>query len=135
MFDEHIINGDVLYPEADGSAGVRLKIRLPWYRSLPLSCIERVEVTIDGEPVKRAEVSLTLHGQNHTLEESLGLHDVWWFVLDTADVHIRRSKSLSPGNHEVAVTMGCRIPYRASELVFRQVAHCEKKLTLVGRDW
>ncbi|HVB33459.1 MAG TPA: DUF6379 domain-containing protein [Patescibacteria group bacterium] len=135
MFDEQIINGELLYPEPGGAPGVRLRIRLPWYRSLPLSCIERVEVTIDGEPVNRAEVSLTLDGLNHTLDEAAGLHDVWWFVLDTADLHIRRNKPLSPGDHPVTVTLGCRIPYSATDFVFRQVARCEKTLTLVGRDW
>jgi hypothetical protein len=133
MFDESMINGDLLYPDTDDFSSVRFKIRLPWYRSLTASCVEAVEVSVDGTTASRDDISLTLYGLRHTLDEAARLDTVLWYVLDTADVHIRTRKPLGLGAHDVGVVMRLRIPY--SRESFAQVAKCKKKLTLVGRDW
>jgi len=133
MFDEQIINGDALYPDQERAPGVRFKIRLPWYRSLPLSCIEQVDLRIDGREVQQKDMSLTLYGINHSLDELPGLHNAWWFILDTADLHIRTRDQLPPGHHEVSVTLGCRIPY-LTEGEFKEVAHCQKSLMLEEKE-
>jgi hypothetical protein len=134
MFDESIINGNEFYPDTDDLSNVRLKVRLPWYRTLPLSCIDKVEVDIDGKTIDRNETSLTLYGQDHQLDEVRRLYKVQWVVLDTADVHVKTGKPLSLGQHKVKVTLKMRIPYGMG-VEFFQVAKCEKNLTLVGRDW
>jgi hypothetical protein len=133
MFDESIINGDLLYPDTDDFSSVRFKIRLPWYRSLTASCIEGVEVSIDGAVVSRGDTWLTLHGLDHNLDDVARLDEVLWYVLDTADVHIRTPKPLVLGAHEVKVVMRVRIPYSRDS--YAQYAQCKKGLTLVGRDW
>jgi hypothetical protein len=137
MFDEDMINGEVLQRYFDQKAsGVHFKIRLPWYRSLPLSCVERLDVSIDGEAATRSDISLSIHGQEHTLQELLDLPDVWWFVLDTAEVRVCTRKVLAQGDHRIHVALGCRIPYGLTkDWDFKQIAHCEKSLTLVGGDY
>ncbi len=137
MFDEQMINGDLLYMEAHDVPSVRMKVRLPWYRSLPLSCVERLEVDIDGERAAGDALSLSLYGQTYTLGEAAGRHTVGWFVLDTADLHVRTRDGLAPGTHRVDLTMNLRIPYGDPDfkpLEFTQVARCSRELTLVGRD-
>jgi hypothetical protein len=135
VFDEEIINGNMFYPARDAGADtVEFKIRLPWYRSLPLSCVERVEVLIDGAPIPRDATSLTLYGETHPLDETLLMHDVSWFVLDTANVQLEMSAPPSPGEHVVDVSIGLRIPY-TMDRSFTQIAHCRKTLNFVGRDW
>jgi Domain of unknown function (DUF6379) len=132
MFDESIISGDLIYPDDDQFSSVRFKIRLPWYRSLTASCIQGIDITIDGADASREDVSLTLHGLTHSLDEAARLSNVLWFVRDAADVHVRTSKPLSPGAHDVKVVMRLRIPYAVG---FHEIGICQKRLALVGRGY
>jgi hypothetical protein len=134
MFDEKMINGDLIYPDDSTYSRVRCNIRLPWYRGLPLSCIERIDVAIDGAPASRDDLSLTLHGINHKLDELGSLNEVFWFVRHTAALHVRTPKPLEPGAHDMKVVMHLNIPYQA-EREYPQVAACRKRVTLVRRDW
>jgi hypothetical protein len=139
MFDEFLINGNEVYPKRSSDEGVRLKIRLPWYRSLPLSCVERVDIKIDGESISRDNTLLSLYGQKHTMDEVLKKHNTVWFVLDTADIIIRTDKPLEVGNHDVSVEMKLRVPYRDPEgdfidFDFNQIVRCNKNLQFEGRD-
>lgn len=133
MFDDLLVNGDLLYPDTDDFTSVRFKIRIPWYRSLTASCVEGVEVSIDGTPISRGNTWLTLHGLKHSLDEVARLDEVLWYVLDTVDVHVRLPERLVLGTHEVAVVMRLRIPYSRDS--YAQYAQCKKSLTLVARDW
>ena len=44
----------------DGRVG--LGVRLPWYRSLPLSVVEIGELVIDGKPVPTERMRLAING-------------------------------------------------------------------------
>src|ERR1017187_976328 len=125
MFDESVIHGDLIYPDDDQFSSVRFKIRLPWYRSLTASCIEGIDVNIGGVEANRDDVSLTLYGLTHKLDEVARLSDVLWIVRDAVDVHVRTSKPLNPGPQDVKVVMRVRIPYSAG---FNENAICEKRL-------
>lgn len=134
MFDEQMINGDLIYPDDSTFSRVRCNIRLPWYRGLPLSCVQSIEVTIDGIPANRNDLSLTLHGINHKLDELGNLDEVFWFVRHVAALHVRTPKPLAPGPHDMKVVMHINIPYHAAR-EYPQVAECRKRVTLVGPDW
>jgi hypothetical protein len=132
MFDESIVNGDYIYPDDDSFSSVRFKIRLPWYRSLTASCIEGIDVQIDGAAAARGDLRLTLYGSTHSLDEVSRLHEVLWFVRHAMDLHVRTAARLTVGPHDVKVVMRLRIPYGKG---FFQIAECSRRLTLVGRDW
>jgi Domain of unknown function (DUF6379) len=136
VFDEHIISGETMRPRSDGVPGARLHLRLPWYRGLPLSCIERIEIAIDGEEVPRDEISFSLFGYDHALDDLRDLHKVVWYTLDTADVRVRTKRPLLPGDHDVDVTVQTRIPYApvAERAPFTPVARCSKRLALVREE-
>ncbi|MFO1466261.1 MAG: DUF6379 domain-containing protein [Steroidobacteraceae bacterium] len=64
--------------------GWLLDIRLPWYRSLPLSTVELSELRIDGVAIDLGQVQFELDGQSIPAR-SLG--EQWsrvWYVLDSA---------------------------------------------------
>lgn len=73
--------------------GFALRLNLPWIRSLPLSSLRDLEVTVDGEPTA-AHVTTT---------------DEWWFIQDR--VVVSGDRMLSPGAHDVAVSFQLLIPY------------------------
>jgi hypothetical protein len=95
----------------EGKAGILFRVRLPSYRSLPLSCIESIEISIDGEPVDPGVMWLILNGYSHTLRELAGLSKVFWFILDYADLFVERRVPLGPGEHLVDAVMVTVEPY------------------------
>jgi hypothetical protein len=129
MFDELMISGDRLRP-VDGG-GVRLQARLPFYRSLPLSCIEGLELSIDG--VAPDAVDVFAGDDRYALAQISSLSDTWWFVLDALDLEIRLPEPLEPGSHRVAMTMRFRVPHGDPDFrvgVFVQVARCTRRMRL-----
>jgi len=88
----------------------RLAIRLPWYRSLPLSTVRVERLAIDGADIPLESVRFSLNELNVTLEELEDCTDDFWFVLDSA--YLEFPASVEPGSpHEVAVTVSLFPPY------------------------
>ncbi|MCS7007596.1 MAG: DUF6379 domain-containing protein [Thermoleophilia bacterium] len=101
---------------ADGSlraaeGGVSFALRMPWYRALPLSCLESVEVRLDGEAFPPEALTLTLEGRPYRLSDLPPLHDTWWYVTDPIEVTLPRALTPGDGEHELDVTVALRIPY------------------------
>lgn len=138
MFDEEILAGMSFGPPGPAArSSVRLQLRLPWYRTLPLSCLEELKLTVDGDEVGAEDLSVVVGGEPRPLSSVKDLHRVGWFVLDTIDVELAASKEYAPGAHLVKVAMRLRIPYGDKDYrigQFGQVAECERELTLLARD-
>ncbi|MGY1810254.1 DUF6379 domain-containing protein [Blastococcus sp. SYSU D00669] len=89
----------------DGRLG--LALRLPWYRSLPLSCLESVDVRVDGAPVAVRQVATG--GFTGPVAEAAGT-GAWWDLRDALDVVL--DAGAVPGDaHAVEVDLAVRIPY------------------------
>lgn len=138
MFDERMIHGGRLERgPVSAPMTVRARVRLPWYRSLPLSCIERVEVEIDGQSIPPEAIALRTNGQVHPVGELARLHEVEWFVLDVLGLDLTVGEELVSGRHRLSVTMQMRVPYGDKDFgrfEFVQTARCSKDLELAGRD-
>jgi Domain of unknown function (DUF6379) len=83
-----------------------LAIRLPWYRSLPLSCLESVEVTVDGEPAAVCRVRVP--GFTGPLQDASSSEAVW-DLRDPLDLTL--DADARPGPHTLEVAVAVRIPY------------------------
>jgi len=110
-----------------------LDVHLNWYRSLPLSSLKTVEVTVNGEAIDRDEITWVVNGAEHRLDD---LNEHWgeiWFVLDPATIRVPRPLVKAGETADVTVRLGNRIPYiligpnQALEYV------TEKSKTLVAR--
>jgi hypothetical protein len=91
-----------------------LSVRLNWYRSLPLSCLEQFEVRVDGRPLDPARVGIALPDIQCSLSDVVRVQDddgPWWHVADC--VRLRAGLDPAPADdpHEVQVTLASRIPY------------------------
>ena len=108
MFSDHLLIGDPVF-HPDGS--FEQQIRLNWYRSLPVSCIEAVGLTIDGRDVPPERVSLVVDGV--TVPSSrLAASDAQWFVQDAAILLVEADgRDGRTAADRVGVTMRTRIPY------------------------
>jgi hypothetical protein len=88
----HALRDDALQSAPDGFA---LKLGLPWIRSLPVSSLVELEVTVDGKPVAEPRVEADAAD--------------WWFLQDRLDVH--GDRPLTPGAHRVVVGFRLVVPY------------------------
>lgn len=64
--------------------GLKLAMRLPWYRSLPFSVVEVGPLSIDGEAVNLADALIEYNGEQWPLAENGEKVDTFWFIRDSA---------------------------------------------------
>jgi hypothetical protein len=100
------------------AAGLELSVRLNWYRALPLSCIERFDIDVDGRRVDPDLVTVQLAGARWTCAQltdagsvDAEADDTWWHIGHSC----RATAALEPrpgeGGSVVDLVMGTRIPY------------------------
>ncbi len=81
----------------------------PWYRSLPVSCITGLDVTVDGVAVPSDDLTITIGGVTRTLAECADAWEDFWFVQEPAVV---RASGVQPGDTaRIGVHLAMRIPY------------------------
>ena len=107
MMPELIIEPETLKFQGDR---VRLNVRMPWYRALPLSSVADVRWTVDGRPVPRESITWTVDGATYRLDDLPPRHDKWWYVLDSAEIE-GDLIAFDRDRHDVAVTLSLCIPY------------------------
>jgi Domain of unknown function (DUF6379) len=88
-----------------------LSVRLPWYRSLPLSTFEVTELQIDGRAMPPSAMRLRLNGKSFGMKEVADRTDEQWYVLDAAELAVE-SAGLAPGTtHQIDLTVTLYPPY------------------------
>ena len=130
MLTDQVIADRSLRADGDGFA---FDLRMPWYRALPLSSLEGLEVRLDGEAVESDDLRLSIGGSTYALADLPPLHDEWWYVADPAEVRAPKPGGLAAGSHELDVTIAMRIPYIVESghpLVMRE--RCVKALDTGG---
>jgi hypothetical protein len=100
VFARHLVEAATL----EGAA-LELAVRLNWYRSLPLSCVERLEVSLDGIPVAADRTTLDVDGGADSADGP------WWPVLAAGRVRVALDAPPAEGEHRVDLLIGTRIPY------------------------
>ncbi|MGC5223439.1 C-glycoside deglycosidase beta subunit domain-containing protein [Micromonospora sp. DT81.3] len=104
-----LLSDDSLRTHPDGLA---LSLTLPWYRSLWLSSVGTLSVTIDGAPVDPADVTFELAGTRYTLEQLPEQSDVLWYLQEHPLLIVRRDAPIALGEtHEVEIFGELRLPY------------------------
>jgi hypothetical protein len=91
--------------------GLELDIRLPWYRSLPLSVVMPSELLVDGQHVPLDGAAIEHEGQRYPLTELPQQVDAWWFVQDSARLIVPLAAPPAAVTHEVTLTLHLFPPY------------------------
>lgn len=96
---------------SSGPDGLRLAMRLPWYRSLPFSTVEVASLAIDGETIDLSEAQVEYDGECWPLAEQGERIDTFWFVRDSAYLRVS-TRSLTGGQeHQVELILHVSPPY------------------------
>ena len=91
--------------------GLVLDLRLPWYRSLPLSVVMPTALSVDDRPVALDGATVEYEGRRYTLAELPEQVDVFWFVQDSVLLHVPMAAPLAAGPHRVLLTLNLYPPY------------------------
>ena len=85
--------------------GYSFEIKAQYYRSITLSILRNIVVTLDGETAKREDVRLTVNGDTFTLEECRTVIDpeYRWEFGEYAKVTVYKEGGLSKGKHSLCV--------------------------------
>jgi hypothetical protein len=113
VFAEELIVGGSLRAVRTASGapeGFAVDLRLNWFRSLPVSCVEELVLSVDGVHVPPRDIKLDVAGTRFPLEEAPGRDDVWWSCGEPATLLVG-GRRLDPGPHELACQLRVRIPY------------------------
>ncbi|GHE90090.1 hypothetical protein GCM10017786_22900 [Amycolatopsis deserti] len=107
MFDQYIVCG----LRARGEDGGEVEVRMPYYRGLFLSMVEAVDLVLDGTPVPPERTTFTVHGNTYTFAELPRVTDDRWEMGERAVLGFTTDEPLTPGEHDVAVSVRLRISY------------------------
>lgn len=91
--------------------GFQLNIRTMLYRGVPLSILEGVDVTVDGETFGGDKVRYSLGKRIYTTVEAARAGDVVWPFGDPLTLIVTKAGGLTPGIHDVQVIQKARISY------------------------
>ncbi|KQZ85821.1 pyruvate formate-lyase [Microbacterium sp. Root166] len=104
-----LIHDDSLRLHPDGLA---LRLTLPWYRSLWLSSVTSLDLTVDGEPVPQGDLTFVLGDREYTLDELPEQSETLWYLQEHPLLVVRRDRGVALGErHNVTLAGQLRLPY------------------------
>lgn len=94
-----------------GARGLEIDVRLPWYRSMPVSVVEVASLAVDDHPVAPERIRFEINGKSFQLAELPEQVEEFWFVLDRAVLRVPGLKAEAGTNHRVELQLNLYPPY------------------------
>lgn len=92
--------------------GLALKLTIPWYRSLWLSSVGTLRVTVDGVEIPQSDLAFELEGQRYSIDELAQQSETLWFLQQHPLLVARLDQPVVLGEqHEVEIFGELRLPY------------------------
>lgn len=96
----------------DTRQAIKILVRLNWYRSVPLSCVEEIELHVDDVLLDSNEMTLGVNGQIVPVRSLSEWQNIWWFPLDQALLTVPLIALIGPSRPRVLkYGIKTRIPY------------------------
>ena len=127
MFDQHIICNDGfrnVITETGNVEGFEMKIRIPYYRGVPLSCVDEIKILAGGETFTNEHIRFTVPSGSFTMGEMETVATRRWNFDEDATLRVHKPGGLVYFDHAVELWITIRAPYG------RFTGHCRKVLTL-----
>lgn len=125
-----VLTDDSLIRRPDG-LGVALTV--PWYRSLWLSSVTGIEITVEGKEIAPDRLRVELGDRSFRVDE---LHDQWdvlWFIQDRLVVVVPVDEQPDDGAVvEVEVTVDLRLPYMQIAPMAYVTNHATNRRSLIA---
>ncbi|MBN9633563.1 MAG: diguanylate cyclase, partial [Actinobacteria bacterium] len=98
--------------------GVALALTIPWYRSLWLSSVTTLRLTVDGVEVPEEDLAFELDGGRYSIADLPQQSDVLWYLQSHPLLIVRRDPAVALGEThaaEISASFGvASVPYTSS---------------------
>ena len=92
--------------------GLGIALTVPWYRSLWLSSVTDIAVSVEGREIPTHHLRIELGDRTFGVEELGDQWDVLWFIQDRLVVVVPLDEPPAEGSQvDVEVTVDLRLPY------------------------
>ncbi|WP_432990226.1 TIM barrel protein [Dactylosporangium sp. CA-233914] len=114
MTDPYTLRPSAVRHPSGCSSGLEwsVRLRLPWFRALPMSGVESIVVSLDGQPVPESLLLTHIDGRPHNLTELQGMSDRYWSVDEDLQIGVAHGQG-PPGacaGTVVTVELTLRMP-------------------------
>jgi sugar phosphate isomerase/epimerase len=123
--------------------GFALVLTIPWYRSLWLSSVTTLTVSIDGVEVPQDDLAFELDGVRYAIADLPEQCDVLWYLQSHPPLIVRRNPAVELGEtHDIVIHGELRLPYMQIApgqdgrpgLYVPNIVHQALRLTATDRD-
>lgn len=83
--------------------GFSFRFKAQYYRGFTLSILRDIKIEIDGESVRREDISITVNEETFTLDEAKTVIDseYRWEFGEYATVNVKKAGGLKAGKHNI----------------------------------
>ena len=111
--------------------GFELKIKIPYYRGVPLSLVEYIKVAVNGVPYEMEKIRFTVESGSFMMKEMETVYSKRWQFGEKATLRVYQPGGLIHFDQDVELWIKVRPPYLAAE----PPAYCMKRLALEDDLW
>jgi len=114
MFDNNVfIEGSCKNVEENGKIiGIEMQTHITYYRGIPLSMVNYMDVEVDGRQIPREKLRIAVDEFDwFTLKEMETVTTIKWEYGTPATVRVLMDGGLTPGEHDVKLTVCTRTAY------------------------
>jgi len=113
--------------------GLGIALTVPWYRSLWLSSVSSVAVSVEGREIPTDDLRVELGERSFRVDELADQWDVLWFIQDRLVVVVPLDEPVAEGQEvDVEVTVDLRLPYMQIAPTKYVTNHASNRRSLVA---
>ncbi len=113
--------------------GLGIALTVPWYRSLWLSSVSDIAVSVEGREIGKDDLRVALGDRTYRVDELPGQWDVLWFIQDRLVVVVPLDEPVAEGQQvDVDVTVDLRLPYMQIAPTKYVTNHASNRRSLVA---
>ncbi|GAB3098228.1 hypothetical protein GCM10027217_15240 [Pseudomaricurvus hydrocarbonicus] len=111
-FDDRILSNKHFQPIAlnDNTVGFNLGVYLNYYRGVAISCIDKLELSVNGKSVPEHFICVVINEKKFTVAQLKDLYSEFWGIRNKIDLEVYNG-GLPPGEHDIELTLELRNPY------------------------
>ena len=126
-----VLTDDSLIPRPEG-LGIALTV--PWYRSLWLSSVTDIAVSVAGREIPTDDLRVELGERTFRVDELADQWKVLWFIQDRLVVVVPLDEPVAEGQEvDVEVTVDLRLPYMQIAPMTYVTNHASNSRSLAAR--
>lgn len=114
MFEQYLVHptGFRNVHEHNQTIGYEVQLRIPYYRGLPMSCVQEITLKIDEFEVPHEAMTIAVNGECFAYDELSTAINHRWEMVDTITVRVNKPDGLPAGQHKVHAFVSLRISYQ-----------------------